>query len=244
MECLCVMHEATPYGHLLLNGARIEDDALARMIGTSVDELCSLKEELRKAGVLSVTREGVIFSRRMTKDFAKAQKGRKAVNRRWSQTTETEGNSDPPNRLPKALPSTQKPEARSQKPEREEGQAAPPSTETGEVGTAVLALLRAAGMKRQLDDFVSHPQGIIALGQPVIAWFAAGIPLPQIESVIRSVAARQSYKPPSSLAYFNPAVMEAKTAPASPTSPKDDRISRWDALTRGYDAPIQPRKTG
>jgi len=28
MECLCIMHEAKPYGHLVLNGQPVGDDAL------------------------------------------------------------------------------------------------------------------------------------------------------------------------------------------------------------------------
>lgn len=68
MECLCIMHEAKPYGHLLLNGEPVEVDALARMTGASVDEVSALMAELRKAGVFSVTGKGIIFSRRMVRD--------------------------------------------------------------------------------------------------------------------------------------------------------------------------------
>lgn len=68
MECLCIMHEARPYGHLLLNGQSVGDDALARMTGAPVDEVSALMAELRQAGAFSVTREGVIFSRRMVRD--------------------------------------------------------------------------------------------------------------------------------------------------------------------------------
>lgn len=71
MECLCIMHEAKPYGHLMLNGEPVEDHVLARMAGVSVDEVSALMAELRQAGVLSVTGRGVIFSRRMTKDHAR-----------------------------------------------------------------------------------------------------------------------------------------------------------------------------
>lgn len=122
MECLCIMHEAKPYGHLLLNGDPVGDDTLARMAGVPVDEVARLMAELRKAGVLSVTRNGVVFSRRMTKDHARAQKGKAAVEKRWNagvddmpQASEAERKSDAPNRSPNRAPITQKPEARSQK---------------------------------------------------------------------------------------------------------------------------------
>lgn len=121
MECLCIMHEAAPYGHLVLNGNPVEDDTLARMAGVSVDEVARLMAELRQAGVLSVTRKGVIFSRRMTKDHALAQKGKAAAKKRWGpsklelpQASDKKQKSDAPNRCPNGLPITQKPEARSQ----------------------------------------------------------------------------------------------------------------------------------
>lgn len=115
LECLCIMHEAKPYGHLLLNGSPVEDGALARMTGVPVDEVPVLMTELRQAGVLSVTGKGVVFSRRMTKDHARAQKGRKAVIKRWSQATENAAEMTSPNRSPNRAPITQKPEARGQK---------------------------------------------------------------------------------------------------------------------------------
>lgn len=114
MECLCVMHEAKPYGHLLINGEAVDDDVLARMVGAPVDEVRTLMSELRKAGVLSVTRAGVVFSRRMTKDHARAQKGAKSAQKRWSQHTENMEEKDPPNRSPNRDPITQKPDTRSQ----------------------------------------------------------------------------------------------------------------------------------
>ena len=124
IECLCIMHEANPRGHLLLNGVPVEDSTLARMAGVSVDEIRFLMDELRQAGVSSVTRNGVIFSRRMTKDHARAQKGKAAVKKRkdrqksedtdCTQAPDAKQKSGAPNRYPSRIPSTQKPEARSQ----------------------------------------------------------------------------------------------------------------------------------
>ena len=124
MECLCIMHEAKPYGHLVQNGKPVGGDTLARMAGVPVEEARSLLRELTEAGVLSVTRKGVVFSRRMTKDHARAQKGKAAVKRRKDrsisansdtpQASDTKQKSDAPRRLPSRSPSTQKPEARSQ----------------------------------------------------------------------------------------------------------------------------------
>jgi hypothetical protein len=115
IDCLCIMHEAKPYGHLVLNGAPVDDDTLARMTGASVDEVSALMAELRQAGVLSTTGKGVVFSRRMTKDHARAQKGRKAANKRWSQVPDGEQQSGTPNGSPNGEPITQMPETRSLK---------------------------------------------------------------------------------------------------------------------------------
>lgn len=100
MECLCIMHEARPYGHLLVNGRRVGDDALARMVGISADEVRSLMAELREAGVFDMTREGVVFSRRMVRDQEKSAKCRKAViEKRWAVEKRGTG-TEPPAQVP------------------------------------------------------------------------------------------------------------------------------------------------
>lgn len=68
IDMLCFMHESEPYGHLRLNGRDIEPEALARMVGTSVDDLDRLLKELEATGVFSRTETGTIFSRRMVRD--------------------------------------------------------------------------------------------------------------------------------------------------------------------------------
>lgn len=114
MEMLCIMHEASPYGHLVLNGHAVSDDALARMSGLDADEVSALLIELESVGVFSRTRKGVIYSRRMVQDRNRAEKGRKAVSKRWAQGAENLGEKPRPNRSPNRSPITQKPEARSQ----------------------------------------------------------------------------------------------------------------------------------
>jgi hypothetical protein len=115
MECICIMHEAEPYGHLLLNGMPVDDAMLARMTGISVTEVSALIAELRQAGVMSATSQGVIFSRRMIRDYERAQKGREWVSRRWSKPADNTNQTKGPNRSPTTDPITQKPEARDQK---------------------------------------------------------------------------------------------------------------------------------
>jgi hypothetical protein len=77
IEMLCVMHNAAPYGHLLINGSPVSDTQLAMLAGTSPDQIPALVGELETAGVFSRTGKGVIYSRRMTRDEKKAALARK-----------------------------------------------------------------------------------------------------------------------------------------------------------------------
>jgi hypothetical protein len=113
MEVLCIMHEASPYGHLVLGGLAVSNDVLARMSGLGAAECGELLAELESAGVFSRTRKGVIYSRRMIKDRSRAEKGRKSVQKRWAQGADNLAENSTPNRFPNREPTTQKPETRS-----------------------------------------------------------------------------------------------------------------------------------
>jgi len=112
IECLCIMHEAKPYGHLVLNGTAIGDETLARMTGVPVDEVRALMAELRQAGVLSMASTGVVLSRRMVKDHERANLGRKSANRRWAQVADPPAQSGAPNGSANGLPSAETPDSR------------------------------------------------------------------------------------------------------------------------------------
>lgn len=102
IEMLCVMHEASPYGHLLVGGGAVDEAALARVVGADVEEVRALLVELRAAGVLRTTRSGVVFSKRMTADHKRSVAGKKAKEDALAKS--------PPSRRP----ATQKPEARAE----------------------------------------------------------------------------------------------------------------------------------
>jgi hypothetical protein len=129
---MCLMHEATPYGQLLINGRPPTDMQLASLAGTPVDQIPGLLEELENAGVFSRTRSGVVYSRRMTRDEKKRKDGEKSQktggklpNSRRSQAAEKKRENLPPGEVVGGVvskpPSTQKPEARRQIEEKEEG---------------------------------------------------------------------------------------------------------------------------
>lgn len=108
METLCIMHEASPRGHLIIGSSPVTDDALARSVGVGTAEVQALLVELRNAGVFDQSRNGVILSRRMIADEKKAKLCRNAK----LEAIGKKGGKGSPSRSPSRVPSTQKPEAR------------------------------------------------------------------------------------------------------------------------------------
>lgn len=117
IEMLCIMHEADPEGCLLINDNPVTDSQLASLTGTPPDQLAELLAELESAGVFSRRRDGVIYSRRMTRDSKRAQTARKNGVRGGNPTlSKQRGIPDwdtPPVKPPdKGGVNTQRPEAR------------------------------------------------------------------------------------------------------------------------------------
>ncbi len=115
VEMLCVMHEAHPYGHLLVNGHSPTDAQIGVLVGAPPSQITAMLGELDMAGVFSRTRSGVIYSRKMTRMIKKAatarNNGRKGGNPKLRKETEKSTLDNPPH---KAQDKPQKPEARSQ----------------------------------------------------------------------------------------------------------------------------------
>lgn len=112
MEMLCIMHEATPYGHLTVSAQPVEDAALARLVGTTVSEVQALLVELAAAGVFRRTRGGVIFSKRMVDDRKRSIIGRNAKEAALKEAAEKKEEKSPPSRSPRRPPRTQRPHSR------------------------------------------------------------------------------------------------------------------------------------
>ena len=77
IEMIALMHEAVPYGHLLVSGRSPTETQLAVLAGTTPDQIPELLGELDAAGVFSRTKEGVIYSRKMTRLAKKSAIARK-----------------------------------------------------------------------------------------------------------------------------------------------------------------------
>lgn len=75
MRMLCAMHRATPYGHMLVNGAVPTVRQMSIMLCATEREIAKLVPELEQAGVLSRTDAGAIYSRRMVRDKAMSEEG-------------------------------------------------------------------------------------------------------------------------------------------------------------------------
>jgi len=75
IEMIGLMHRADPYGHMLVNGKKPSDDQLAALVRAPVEIVRNAVAELDAAGVFSRTRNGTIYSRRMTKDEKKSREG-------------------------------------------------------------------------------------------------------------------------------------------------------------------------
>ncbi len=103
MEMLCIMHEASPYGSMRVNGRPVTDRQLAALAGGEID---ALLVELEEAGVFSREEDGTIYSRRMQRDAEKASRDK--ANGRKGGNPDIKRGVNPPDKA-------QKPDARYQK---------------------------------------------------------------------------------------------------------------------------------
>lgn len=110
MELLCMAHEGTPYGHVTLGGRAPTNEQLSSIVGVSAKKIEKLIAELESAGVFSRDENGVMFCRRMVRDFATSEEGRQNISKRWGQSGPPPPNSPPtsepnsePNRRPNGV---------------------------------------------------------------------------------------------------------------------------------------------
>jgi hypothetical protein len=76
IECIALMHLSERYGHLVINGKAMTPAQLAQAAGCSTAEARKLLAELLDNGVAHRTEDGVVYSRRMVRDRAKAEADR------------------------------------------------------------------------------------------------------------------------------------------------------------------------
>lgn len=211
VEMLGLMHEAEPYGHLLINGKPPTDQQLAIMVGASVVEVKKLKRELAEAGVPTVE-DGVWISRRMLRDAQRRAtnqangKGGGNPKLRKSDNRNGEVRITEPDKPSDKSRATRVPEARSQKPDG--GLILPiiPDAARGpEDDLAIPPLLRAKAL---------HPKALKALGEsidaspdwltfkPLIALIEVGVAEAEILDACRAAAEQKTAHPLRSWAYI------------------------------------------
>jgi hypothetical protein len=93
MDMLCLMDTASPRGHLKLGRKKLDIPGLATITGGTPKQVEKLLAELRETGVFSVTKRGVIYSRKMVREEKWSKKGKKMSEARWSKATENTGQS-------------------------------------------------------------------------------------------------------------------------------------------------------
>lgn len=120
IEMINIMHESVKPGHLLINGKPVTETQLALLTGAPSTQVKELIDELEAAGVFSRNRDGVIYSRRMTRDHKRAQtarkNGRKGGNPKLGKQRRISDWDNPPDKPPdKGHDKPQRPEAINQK---------------------------------------------------------------------------------------------------------------------------------
>jgi hypothetical protein len=106
IDLLCAMMQATPYGHLAVNGRPMTDDEAARLTGNDIANYKGCLKRLEDVGIPSRTDAGMLYSRRLVRDYDQYMVASESGKR---------GGGNP--RLRKESEEVRTPEARSQKPE-------------------------------------------------------------------------------------------------------------------------------
>lgn len=68
IELICIMHEATPYGHLALNNRPLTDQEVAKLVGINCLSYRRLTRELLGHKVARLNGRNIIYSKRMVDD--------------------------------------------------------------------------------------------------------------------------------------------------------------------------------
>lgn len=115
IEMLCICHQATPYGHFLIDGSAPTETELSVLTGIPTEQITTLIGELSSRSIFSRTSKGVFYSRKMVNDEKKSREGKKHVKKRWDEPPDNKEENPLPNRSPSSPPKTHIPEARYKK---------------------------------------------------------------------------------------------------------------------------------
>jgi hypothetical protein len=195
-EMLCVMHESEPYGYLTISGKTVTSRQLAALAGVSQGECMKYMLELASAGVYSIDDDKTIYSRRMVRDKAKAEKDRENGKGGGNPTLKGEdkrGVNPQDNGVDKA----QKPYSKNQSPE-----AATEARALDEIGLRNEAVLTAQ-FTALCKSLYRDPPDL----RPIRTWLLDGIAIGTIAAAATPILKRKDDM--VSLAYCDSAVREA-----------------------------------
>lgn len=68
VEMMAIMHEAEPYGYLIVAGKALDDASLAKQVGAPRKVVEGFRTELERGAVIKRNEFGVLFSPRMIRD--------------------------------------------------------------------------------------------------------------------------------------------------------------------------------
>jgi hypothetical protein len=196
-EMMCIMHESDRYGSLLVNGKRIDKKQLAGLSGITEKECTSLLIELEGHGVFSRDDDGTIYSRRMRRDYEKAEKDKE--NGKSGGNPSLKGWVNPQD---KGGDKAQRPEARSQKDDDDAG--ARPPLISAEANKLADECAKIAG-----HDTAFIPPSWYGAAYRAQTWLNEGWPAEIILLSVREQSAKKRDGPPSKIDYFEKGIASA-----------------------------------
>jgi hypothetical protein len=199
------MHEGEPYGHFVVEGVAPDVTGLAALVSRPVAEVKKALAELEDRRVFSRTDAGVIYSRRMVRDKAKADRDRE--NGKGGGNPKIINGVNPPVK-PEPIPpdKAQKPEATYQ-----EVAAADDASVRDQPKAKSAITPEAYEFWGELREILRlSPDDMRCVGAPysVQAWLTKGLKRPIIKHVFEVVMARRR-DAPRTLRYFEEPIMLA-----------------------------------
>jgi hypothetical protein len=138
IDLMTLMHEAVPYGHLLINGRVPHFKQIAALLGAkNARQVEVLLAKLLDAGVFRKNDDGVVYSPRMIREHERVVEGRISANKRWKTDSPSNDRKGQPSGVPKSKPSAQTPDTRIQMPESSSSLRSDDGTETSDMLQAV-----------------------------------------------------------------------------------------------------------
>lgn len=226
IEMIALMHQATPYGHLLVSGQPPTDMQLAMLVGCAPDQITRLVGEMETAGVFSRTRTGVIYSRKMSRMQKKAATARNNGKKGGNPSLGKERENPALDNLqdnPKDKP--QKPEARSHIDIGGGGDAGANAALTHrEKLIAAMGIDPSRPIVSTSGKSIGGQADMLEAGR----WASLGITESEQVAVIAEITASKRGGPPNSFKYFTPAMQRFaadKASAKTPLTPIDGGIN-------------------